>query len=205
MAIDAERLIELEKKYGGRYVVPGRNISPLMKTVDNYECHEGGDRMGPHGYAEHYAKVLPKTPDVIVEMGILRGTGLALWSELYPGVKLVGLDINVNNFMEHKDELLAKGAFKARLPVVLPFDEFDMYYWDSLATLLPRNSVDVWIDDAVHETGAILNAFELAYPFMYDRSVYIIEDNEEAGAIIRDTTGLTVYTEGQFTAVEICR
>ena len=50
----------------------------------------GGDRMSPyaHNYAAQYSKYLKRFlnrhPITLVEIGILKGSGLAIWSDLFP-------------------------------------------------------------------------------------------------------------------------
>lgn len=57
----------------------------------------GGDRMLHHGYADDYAEFLAPflgtdPPPVVAEFGILRGTGLAIWCDLFPRSRVLGLE-----------------------------------------------------------------------------------------------------------------
>jgi len=77
----------------------------------------GGDRMIHHGYAKIYEKYLSRyvkrnSKLNIIEVGILKGTGLAIWSKLFQKSTLVGLDIDLthfkNNFSTLKKKVLLK-------------------------------------------------------------------------------------------------
>jgi hypothetical protein len=204
MAVDAKKLIALEKQFGGKYTVQKRSRSSLYRGLDEnfYSAtHTGGDRMLDHGYAKHYAKVLPENPNTIVEMGILRGTGLALWSILYPDARIVGLDIDVSHFADNFDNLLGLGAFPGKPPEVIQFDELCMDSWDDLKVVLPAGSVDLWIDDAMHDTNSVVYAAKRARRYMARGGVYVIEDNEDAFASLQADFANKIYQSGRFTAV----
>lgn len=204
MAIDVERLKEAEMKFGGMFRDIRTKNSP--NDPEPGRGDRGCDRMVYQNYAPLYARVLPEMrKPCIVEMGIFKGTGLAMWSELYPEADIIGLDIDVDRYEIHKPILVGQGAFRAGLPKVLCFDEFCRESWNELAFHLPEGSVDVWIDDAVHRTNVILDAWMMAEKFMAPRSVYIIEDNDSIPKIMTEryagVDGYEVFTEGRLTAI----
>ena len=90
----------------------------------------GGDRMFHHGYAAVYAKHLQPfvgrrfDPLTVVEAGILRGSGLAMWSELFPRADIIGLDIDLSHVRENLPNLKECGAFPGREPELHVFDQF---------------------------------------------------------------------------------
>ena len=61
---------------------------------ETHHGDQGGDRMRFNGYAPIYEKYLPTVLGVadpgIAEVGILAGTGLAMWTELFPNSKVFG-------------------------------------------------------------------------------------------------------------------
>lgn len=59
----------------------------------------GGDRMLHHGYAKKYAEYLLPflnrvQPVTVLECGILRDTGIAIWCDLFQEGRIIGLDID---------------------------------------------------------------------------------------------------------------
>lgn len=156
--------------------------SPFDKVPSRGD--RGCDRMVYQDYAPDYALVLPNNPRRIVEMGIFRGTGLAMWGDLYPSAEIVGLDIDLARYERHLPEMMLLQAFPGGPPRVLHFDELDEASWRELELHLEPGSVDVWVDDAVHRTDVILEAWKRAEKFMAPRSVYIIEDNHEIPRIM---------------------
>jgi hypothetical protein len=102
-----QRLIDSEEKYAQAVKAKAHVKSRLLSPQDDRKPGKkimGGDRMaGMHQYAEHYAKeltrLLGRKPDgdlVIAEVGILKGTGLAVWCDLFPKAIVLGLDIDLS-------------------------------------------------------------------------------------------------------------
>lgn len=150
---------------------------------------QGGDRMLDHGYAPKYAQYLaPYLQDqrrlTIVEIGILRGTGLAIWSDLFPSSRVIGLDIDLAHTRANMPALRTKGAFRESEPELY---EFDQYTPDSsyLGTLLKGDRIDICIDDATHDSQAILRTLESVIPHMNEPFVYFVEDNATVYGDIR--------------------
>jgi hypothetical protein len=171
---DADWLIEAEKRYGGFVTGIPRNVySPAEDRT--FTTLTGGDRMSPehHNYAPVYAEFLApfvaRRMDrmVVVELGILNGSGLAMWSELFQNAHIIGLDLELAH---------VKRAF--------PHNSFELHEFDELvatpeifANILCSRKIDIMVDDAFHTDEAILRMFQIAYPFMSDDSVYFMEDN----------------------------
>src|SRR5262245_21785131 len=96
-------LVATEKRFGGYTgVLKRRKISihdPRTPDELRQGGREGGDRMSAsyHGYAPKYAEYLADFVSdrdrklTIIEVGVLRGTGLAIWSDLFPRARLIGL------------------------------------------------------------------------------------------------------------------
>lgn len=157
-------------------------------------------------YADTYAKVLPDEAKCIVELGILRGAGLAMWSALYPDARLIGLDLDIDRFQSHRGELKARGAFRNSDPEVRRFDELAVGDWQDLTSTLQPGSVDVWVDDANHCAEAIFFAWVMAEDYMATGGVYIIEDNDQIGEVLKHSyPDYNIITEGRLTVIQICR
>jgi hypothetical protein len=190
-----EWLILSEAWYGGFHKDVRRNrVSPLdPRPPQELQAGgmEGGDRMSPlhHGYARAYARHL--APFVraggeltLVEVGILRGTGLAVWSDLFPRAQVLGLDVDLSHYRGNEELLRGRGAFAAGNVRVA---EFDQYAPDvgAVGALLAGRRIDVFIDDGCHADEAILRTLEAARGFLADRFVYFIEDNDTALPTLR--------------------
>jgi hypothetical protein len=179
----AARLVALEDHFGGYHThVPWRRWSPYAPEPRLWWV-TGGDRMARHGYAPHYAAALTGlSPDVIVELGILRGVGLAMWCWLFPHARVIGLDIDVSHFLENKAALENRGAFAESNPEIYEFDELAPDAAAQFAEILRGDQVGLFIDDALHYDEAVLQTHKYAWPHIAPGGLYIIEDNATARA-----------------------
>ena len=145
----------------------------------------GGDRMSRihHDYAPSYARHLARwladgARPVIVEVGILKGSGLAIWCDLFPLGTVVGLDIDLSHFRENLPDLRARGAFRRNEPELLVFDSYAPDV-SGLVGLLGERRIDVVIDDGPHSIEAITATAAALRPLLADRFTYFVEDNPD--------------------------
>ncbi|MCF7910858.1 hypothetical protein K9L16_04255 [Candidatus Pacearchaeota archaeon] len=179
-------LINTEQKYGGLVQnVPRRKVSkldPRSKKVINKNGMTGGDRMSPnaHDYAKYYAKYLTQWVGrrvILVEVGILTGIGLAIWSELFTeDSRIIGLDIDLSHFNDNKENLKLLGAFKKNNVEIYEFDQF-LNNQEYLKTILKKDKVNILIDDGFHSDNSILTTLNSFKSHLAKESVCFIEDN----------------------------
>lgn len=206
----ASWLVTTEIKYGGRVIrVPRRKVSPYDPRTQEqiaYRGDSGGDRMLYNGYAEKYAEYLRSfiqnnNARVIVEVGILKGTGLAIWSELFPQATVFGLDIDPSRFFDNEQDLISRGAFKQTRPCIHTFDQF-VHNGSLLEKILDGQKIDICIDDGFHSNETILNTFEDMVPFLANNFVYFIEDNRQVHLTLRQAwPDMNIVSAGLLTIV----
>lgn len=178
-------LNERENHYGGFTTGVSRR---LVSPFDSRSCDQisaggmtGGDRMSPffHNYASFYAKHFRRFKNhaeiVLVEVGILRGTGLAIWCDLFPQGTIIGLDIDLSHFKENLPSLKEKGAFSGKTPTVFEFDQLCPNTL-ALTEFLRDKKIDIVIDDGLHTADSVYKTFIALRPLMSDNSIYIVED-----------------------------
>jgi hypothetical protein len=189
-------LINLEMRFGG-YVasLPRRKVSPHdPRPAEKIKKGGmiGGDRMSPdhHNYAPAYAhhlvkKLAENRPLVLLEFGVLRGTGLAMWAELLPaGSRIIGFDVDLSHFQDAREKLEAAGAFEKNPVEVYEYDQFvDSAAW--LGDILGDDRVDIVIDDGCHFTDAILETALSVWPWLASGFVYFVEDNQPSADKLR--------------------
>lgn len=185
----AQWLIQREIRYGG-YVtnIPKKTASQMDPAKTGFLT--GGDRMLTHGYAAQYAKHLARYLDsgkelTLVEIGILKGTGLAIWCDLLEHARVIGLDIDLGNFRANLEALKQQGAFQRNQPELFEFDQFQ----DNTAYLnriLQGRRVNVVIDDGCHADTAILSTLKSVIPHLAEGFVYFIEDNRAVHKTIQE-------------------
>ncbi len=205
-----EWLVRTEDHYGGFHKgIPRKTVSPLdPRSPEELERGGmiGGDRMSVHGYAPSYAEHLAPFVRsgrriVLVEAGILRGTGLALWSELFPGGRVIGLDIDLSHVRENLPALKARGAFPGGDPELHEYDQL-IDETEKLRRLLGGDRIDVYVDDGLHSEASILRSFASIQPFLAKRCVCFVEDNAQVWWLLQERyPQYTVLRRGELTVL----
>ena len=178
-------LVGTELKYGGRVTKVRRDkVSPLDPRTPRQLSRggmSGGDRMLRHGYAHKYSEyLLPYVESgkrvVLTEVGILEGSGLATWCELFGGGRIIGLDIDLGHIHRNMERLRDLGAFELTKPELYEFDQF-LDNREHMGRLLQGDRVDICIDDGFHSDETVLGPMTSVFPHLADRFVYFVEDN----------------------------
>ena len=171
MAITPALLVNLERRYAPQTGVLLGVFSEAEKERLG-DSNAGGDKMGPdrNGYADVYAKVLSGlSPLTVVELGVFQGVSLAMWCDLWPDARIIGLDLDFVRFDTHLPALQQRGAISGSSPVLLEFDAY--------GTVAPQvGPVNLFIDDGPHTEPAIRNVLSLFAPQMAPDGVYVVED-----------------------------
>lgn len=206
-----EWLIATEMKYGGHVSKVERravsSVDPRTTAELKIGGMTGGDRMFHHGYGGIYAEYLKpfvarrSEKLTVVEAGILRGSGLALWSELFPNADVIGLDIDLSHTSDNLPFLKSRGGFKNGGPELHKFDQF-LDGEARMREILGTRKIDVFIDDGFHSVETILNSFRAALPFLSPRFVYFVEDNDDVAPVLAENyPGKTVIASDEMTVV----
>lgn len=206
-----EKLLkEKEEFFGGVVRNVSRNkVSPLdprTKQELKKGGMVGGDRMTCHRYAEKYAEFLLQHIDsrknkIIVEVGILQGTGIAIWCDVFPRGRIIGLDIDLDHINNNMENLKALCAFSKKDPELYKFDQFvdNVQY---MKEILKGDKIDICMDDGFHSVKSILKTMESIVPYLSDNFVYFIEDNDIVYKEIRlKYPNFSVINDGELTVV----
>lgn len=176
--ISAARLNELERKFAG-------DGTSATTNVGRHEI--GGDRMSPngHNYGPTYAKYLNKLaisrqlppevdPPTIVEVGILKGSGLAMWEGLFPKSRIHGFDIDTSVYLNNVAHLKTLGFNGANVQV----HSMDQMKSNSrlISEKLGTAKASIVIDDGLHTHEAAQTTFVGMLPFLADKFAYFLQD-----------------------------
>lgn len=178
-------LIGREAKYGGKVTnVPRLRVSdhdPRRAEDIRTGGMTGGDRMSfvTNAYGRPYGKLLAsRGAAVVVEIGILTGVGLAIWCDLFPDGRVIGLDIDPCHFQRNRATLEDLGAFRRNGPEEHVYDQLGPA--SQLDPIFATTEVDLVIDDGLHTEQAIVSSLHHFRPRMARDFLYIIEDNAES-------------------------
>jgi len=177
-AVMEAKIIQLYTKFDDADIVKAES-----KYIDEYfieHGNTGGDRMDPkkHNYASIYAKHLVTMQEgapTIVETGILRGSGLAMWSELFPTSMIYGFDLKTETYQSNLGFLKTHGFDDSRV-VVQNMDQRNNNTEYLRGVFGNKIRPAVVIDDGFHTPNAGSLTFRSFQPFLADKFVYFIED-----------------------------
>ena len=145
--------------------------------------------MSYHGYSCKYAEYLLRFLDskdiTLVEIGILKGSGLAMWCDLFPVAKILGLDIDLGHIQGNMENLKRLGAFSQNSPELFEFDQFNCDNTIFEKGLNGRK-INICIDDGFHSNETILNTLHCVEPYLGKNFVYFIEDNKNIHEKIKE-------------------
>lgn len=182
--LTSRRLESLEYLYSA-----GSKTAGLL-CAHGYIC-VGADRMrsASHTYGPCYAAMInkmmplwlhgqPSSKLVVGEVGILTGSGLAVWSSVFPEAEVHGFDFFLNNTRDNLPFLRSKGAFARGDPVLHTYDQTKKVAVNAAETeeLFRHGKLQLLVDDGLHTDRAIIDTFLSFKDSMHERGLYVIED-----------------------------
>ena len=204
----ADWLTKAEFKYGGKIWAITVHYNPEDPTTGIDRMMVGGDRMLHQGYAKDYARFLSPYVEnrnqryVVCEVGILEGTGLAIWCDLFPNARCIGLDIDLSNVEGNFNNLKTLGAFRNNIPELFHYDQY-LHSEKYLEEILNGDKIDIFMDDGAHSEESIITTLNSVSPHLNDYFVYFIEDNWDVHSAIRSQhQNWTIHSNGGLTVIE---
>lgn len=158
-----------------------------------------------HGYGVTYSRFLApfigRASLTVAEFGILKGTGLAIWCDLFADARVLGFDIDLSHFEENRPRLIQRRAFQRTTPEVHEYDQL-VDGAGVLGGILKSDSLDVVIDDGHHTVDAIVKTWRSVRPHLSDQFVYFVEDFDNLPQHVGSAfDGFEVTADGLITVV----
>lgn len=122
-----------------------------------------------HGYTVCYEKYFEKIRNEklnVLELGVREGWSLKMWTEYFPNSNIFGIDNNAEN-------LCPKSFVNPNITFKL-YSQTDRESLLSLAT--SAGGFDIIIDDASHISSLSIESFEILFPTLREKGIYVIED-----------------------------
>lgn len=151
-----------------------------MKTLaelhdKNPDRYHGTDKESKHKYlsllcGKEFLKFQGQEVNLL-EIGILKGGSLLLWSDYFPNGHIYGVDINDWNG-ESKNN--TKDVPNIKIDIA---DAYSVEYVNSLPEL------DIVIDDGPHSVDSQVECIKLYLPKLKNGGILIIEDIESVAAV----------------------
>ncbi len=160
-----------------------------------------------HGYALHYERFLKSYVQnrdqrlVICEVGILNGSGLAIWCDLFPNSRVIGLDIDISIAERNMGNLLKLGAFSDNSPELHKYDQL-IDSTELLDEILNGDRIDIFIDDGAHFDDAIMTTMRSVLPHLSDPFVCFVEDNADVHRKLElEYPKFPLFVDGELTVI----
>ena len=128
-------------------------------------------------YQRYFANL---NPNLLLEIGVLKGDSLRAWQDIFPNCKLIGIDISPKCKINNPDLNIYIGNQKDITLLTKIISEIG----------LP----DIVIDDGGHKRSEQIETFKFIFPKLKIGSIYIIEDLQ--------TNYLNFYNDQELSAIE---
>jgi len=138
-----------------------------MGILNEIALRYGTDKSSEvHNYCEKYSRYLPFNRDEflkILEIGVFNGSSLRMWADYFFSSTIIGIDINPECKI-HEDagisvEIGSQVDEQFLNRVVDKYKDFDLI-----------------IDDGSHRQSHIIRSFEILFPYLKSKGIYVIED-----------------------------
>lgn len=150
-----------------------------MKTLNEicakYKVGGWPDKGDVHSYLEVYSEVLApyrESAKTVLEIGLMSGESLRMWTEYFSNAKVYGMDIDVKPIGGIAD---LSSAIADGYPICIG-DAADP---NTIAKFFTAFRFDVVIEDANHDIDQQLSIYRALRPYMAPSSIYIIEDVQD--------------------------
>jgi hypothetical protein len=152
----------------------------LKYTAHNFnkgKLYTGGDKTSlGNNFTEEYALLFEPIRESkmnLLELGVLCGKSLAMWSDYFSKANIYGIDIRLKNYYDNQKDLMKHGAFKNNNVKVIEADVTSENFKELLEEL---PMFDIIIDDALHKAHIQFNNFMRLFDKLNSGGFYIIED-----------------------------
>ena len=151
-----------------------RSLAQIYQTYMSRDPHGPGtgDKGTVHSYIELYEELFApyrKTAKNFLEIGVLAGSSIRMWTEYFSITKVHGIDL---------DERPLNGMFDLRPMINEGFNLsfFDASIRDEVEKHFPGVMFDVIIDDASHLVGHQLDNYANFKSHLSKGGIYVVED-----------------------------
>ncbi|AYV83769.1 MAG: hypothetical protein Hyperionvirus11_42 [Hyperionvirus sp.] len=151
--------------------------------------YTGGDKTSlKNNFTKHYDLLFAPSRSnkiTLLELGILCGKSLAMWSDYFPNGLIYGIDSDLKPFHANEKDLRKHGAFANENVKVIERDLLDGTFKE---LILELPLFDIIIDDALHIPKVQFENFLQLFPRLNPAGHYIIED------IVDPLTFMTLFS-----------
>lgn len=144
-----------------------QEIGKLFGTDKSDEAHSFHGISYLDVYESHIAPFKVATFEVrnVLEIGVLHGASLKMWSQYFPTAQIVGLDINPESNKEYGSRIK-----------VITGSQIDPEAIKAALSITNGKGFDFVIDDGSHLVDHAITTFNLLWPFVRPGGIYAIED-----------------------------
>ena len=140
----------------------------LENGLDKTQTKFGTDKGSTHTYAQNlYPNIfnLLNRVDSILEIGVWKGASCALWKLVFPGAKVVGVDISISELHPLAKKMLVEGEIS-----ILQADAYSQSFFNT-----QKGRYDLVIDDGPHTVSSQIEALKFR-KILSSHGILVIED-----------------------------
>ena len=138
----------------------------------------GGDKTSlGNNFTETYEKIFEPMREQkinLLELGVLTGRSIAMWSDYFSQASIHGIDISLAQYYENERELKKHSAFKNNNVILIEADITSDQFKDVIKNDLPM--FDIVIDDALHTAKQQFDNFINLFNNLNKGGYYVVED-----------------------------
>lgn len=147
----------------------------LQKIYERYKVGDWPDKGSTHSFIEYYETLLAPyrhTAKNILEIGLMSGESLRMWTEYFAGT-VYGMDCDVYPIGHTANlfPIMAEGKHNIVIGDAANPADIDKYF--------KGIKFDVVVEDAGHDVEQQLQIYATLKPYMAEGSIYIIEDIQD--------------------------
>jgi len=154
--------------------------------LEKGKFYRGGDKTSlGQNFTKKYQELFEEIrdqPNHVLELGVLDGRSIAMWSDYFKNGHIVGVDINLSRYNKNKNNLEKLGAFTNNNYTVLELNIKEESFMEYINGL--NYQFHIIIDDALHQPKQQFVNFVNLFSSLASGGIYIVEDLVKPSSVV---------------------
>ena len=148
-----------------------------MNKLTEIGLQTGTDKAGDHRFTEFYYDYCVRYPSPkLLEIGVLWGGSINMWSKFYETGEIVGMDIDISQFMSGQRIPYDATLTEVKLGNITVYSGDQENKDDLLKSLNYHKEYDIIVDDGGHTMKQQQITLGTLFPYVKSGGIFIMED-----------------------------